>query len=160
VITAYLVGDEQVLAWLRAAPEAVNSGLARAITKLGIDLQRQVQENQLTGQVLAIRSGSLKSSIDLRFDQSANGVTATVFSDSRYAGAHEFGFAGTADVRASLRNIKQAFGRPIPEKSINVRAYSRRMDLPERSFLRTALEDMAPIIRDEVDTAVGEALTP
>jgi hypothetical protein len=34
------------------------------------------------------------------------------------------------------------------------------MGLPERSFLRTALEDMASMTQDEVNTALGEVLTP
>jgi phage gpG-like protein len=159
VITARLVGDDAVLAWLRAAPDAVASGIARAIAQLGIDLQRRIQEEGLSGQILAVRSGALKSSIDVQIDQSGDEVSATVSSDSAYAHAHEYGFAGTVDVRASLRRITEAFGRPISEKAINVRAYHRRMDLPERSFMRSALEDMDPAIRDEVETALREALT-
>jgi hypothetical protein len=33
------------------------------------------------------------------------------------------------------------------------------MNLPERSFLRSALEDMAPAIRDEVEAALAEAVS-
>jgi phage gpG-like protein len=159
VIAAHIVGDGEVLARLRAIPDAVNNGIARAITKLGIDLQSKVQQDALSGQVLAVRSGALKSSIDLRIDQSATAIAATIFSGSAYASAHEFGFAGTVDVRASLRNIKEAFGRPISERTIQVRAYRRRMDLPERSFLRWAMEEMAPAIRDGVEAALRDVLT-
>jgi phage gpG-like protein len=159
MITAHLVGEQRVLARLRDMPVAIKSGLVRAITKLGTDLQRKVQQDELTGQMLAARSGLLKSSIDLRVDQGATVVTATVFTDSAYAGAHEYGFAGTVNVRASLRHITEAFGRPISGKLISVRAHSRRMDLPERSFLRSALEDMAPAIRDEVEASLRETVT-
>jgi len=159
VITAYLVGDEQLLERLRALPDAINSGVLRGITQLGIELQRNVQQNKLSGQVLRSRTGSLKSSIDLRVDQSGGAITASVFTDSRYAGVQEYGFAGTVSVRASLRRIREAFGRPIAEKTISVRAYDRRMDLPERSFLRSALEDMTPAIRDAVETALREAVS-
>jgi phage gpG-like protein len=159
VIAACIVGDDEVLARLRAIPDAVNNGIARAITKLGIDLQSKVQQDALSGQVLAVRSGALKSSIDLRIDQSAAAIAATVFTGSAYASVHEFGFAGTVDVRASLRNIKEAFGRPVSERTINVRAYRRRMDLPERSFLRSAMEEMVPAIRDEVEAALRDAVT-
>ena len=85
-------------------------------------------------------------------------MTATVSSNSRYARVHEYGFAGTVDVKASLRRITEAFGRPIAEKAINIRPYQRRMELPERSFMRSALEDMDPEIRDEVEAALLEAL--
>jgi hypothetical protein len=159
VITAYLVGDEQLLERLRALPDAINLGLLRRITQLGIELQSDVQQDKLSGQVLRSRTGSLKSSIDLRVDQSGGAITASVFSDSRYAGVQEYGFAGTVSVRASLRRIREAFGRPITEKTISVRAYDRRMDLPERSFLRSALEDMTPSIRDGVEAALAEAVS-
>jgi hypothetical protein len=159
VIAAHIVGDQEILARLRAIPDAIDTGLARAITKLGIDLQSKVQQDELSGQALAVRSGSLKSSIELLVDQAAAGITATVYSDSDYAHAHEFGFAGTVDVRASLRNIKEAFGRPISEKTITVRAYRRRMNLPERSFLHAAMEEITPAIRDELDAAFREAVT-
>ncbi|HWX30880.1 MAG TPA: HK97 gp10 family phage protein, partial [Steroidobacteraceae bacterium] len=159
VITAYLVGDVQLLERLRALPDAINSGLLRGITQLGIELQRHVQQDKLSGQVLRSRTGSLRSSIGLRVDQSGGAVTASVFTDSRYAGAQEYGFTGTISVRASLRRIRDAFGRPIAGKTISVRAYDRRIDLPERSFLRSALEDMAPVIRDEVGAALAEAVS-
>lgn len=159
MITARLVGDNTVLEWLRAAPDAIASGIARAITQLGIELQRNIQEDELSGQILTARSGSLRSSINLQIDEDNGNVSATVFSDSKYAYVHEYGFAGTVNVRASLRRITEAFGHPMSEKTINVRAYGRRMELPKRSFLRSALEDMDPAVRDEVEAAVRQALT-
>ena len=159
MITAYLVGDVQLLERLRALPGAINSGLLRGIAQLGIELQRHVQQDKLSGQVLRSRTGSLRSSVSLQVDQSGGAVTASVFTDSRYAGAQEYGFAGTVSVRASLRRIREAFGRPIAEKAISVRAYDRRMDLPERSFLRSALEDMGPAVREEVQAALTEAVS-
>ena len=159
MITAYLVGDVQLLERLRALPGAINSGLLRGIAQLGIELQRHVQQDKLSGQVLRSRTGSLRSSISLQVDRSGGAVTASVFTDSRYAAAQEYGFAGTVSVRASLRRIREAFGRPIAEKAISVRAYDRRMDLPERSFLRSAVEDIPPAIRDEVQAALAEAVS-
>jgi hypothetical protein len=159
VITAYLVGDEQLLERLRGISDAVNSGLARCITQLGIDLQRNVQQDKLSGQVLKSRTGTLKSSIDRRVDQNARGATTDIFTALRYGAAQEYGFTGTVSVGASLRRIREAFGRPIAEKTISVRAYDRRMALPERSFLRSALDDMTPAIRDAVDAALAEAVS-
>jgi hypothetical protein len=158
VITAYLVGDDRLLAWLRAVPDEANSGLVRAITKIAIDLQSKVQQDELTGGVLSARSGSLKSSIDLRIDQSATGVTGTVFSDCTYARVHEYGFVGIVNVKASLRRITEAFGRPTSGKTINVRPHARKIDLPERSFLRSALEDMTPAIGEAVNAALRETV--
>jgi Bacteriophage HK97-gp10, putative tail-component len=159
VISAHLVGDEQLLQRLRELHDTINAGLARCITQLGIDLQRNVQQNKLSGQVLKTRTGALKSSIDRRVDQSARGASTNVFTEIRYGTAQEYGFAGTVSVGASLRRIRQVFGRPIAEKTISVRAYDRRMSLPERSFLRSALEDMTPAIGDAINAVVAEAIS-
>ena len=159
MISAHLVGDEQLLERLRALDDAVNAGLARCVVQLGIELQRNVQQDKLSGQVLKTRTGALKSSIDYRVDQSARGASAEVSTALQYGAAQEYGFTGTVSVGASLRRIRQAFGRPIAEKTISVRAYDRRMALPERSFLRSALEDMTPAIRDAVDAAIAEAVS-
>jgi hypothetical protein len=159
VISACVIGDGQALERLHALPEAVNSRLLRTISQLGIELQSNVQQDKLSGQVLRSRTGSLRSSIGLRVDQSDGAFSASVFTDSRYAGVQEYGFAGTVSVRASLRRIRAAFGGPIAEKTISVKAYDRRMDLPERSFLRSALEDLTPAIRDGVAAALAGAVS-
>ena len=121
MITAYLVGDEQLLERLRALPDAINSGLARSITQLGIDLQRNVRQDKLSGQVLRSRTGALKSSIDLRVDQGARSVSASVFTDLRYGAAQEYGFAGTVSVGASLRWIREVL-RSADRREDNQRA--------------------------------------
>jgi phage gpG-like protein len=155
MIVARLVGDDAVLAWLRATPDLAASGLARAMTTLGIELQRKVQENE-PGQTLAARSGPLGSSTSLQLDQSDDRIPATVSSHSEYAHAHGYGAVG---VGAKLRRITDAFGRPSPRKAINVRSDRRLINVPKPSFLSSALEDMDPAIRDEVETALREALT-
>jgi phage gpG-like protein len=159
VISAELLGDGPVLDRLRALPDAANAGLARAIAKLGIALQSNVQQDKLSGEVLKVRSGALKSSISVEIDNNASEVTATVFTDLDYAAAQEYGFSGIVDVRASLRLIKQAFGRPIATKTITVPAYNRQTDLPARSFLQSALDEMAPNISADIENALREAIT-
>ena len=105
MITGYLIGDQQLIERLRALPSAVNSGLLCAITRLGIELQREVRQDKLGGQVLRSRTGSLRSSIDLSVDNGGGTITATVFSDSRYAGAQEYGFTGTVSVSWPVASI-------------------------------------------------------
>lgn len=159
MISASLLGAAAALDRLRVMRDAASAGVARAIAKLGLDLQNSVQQDRLSGQVLQVRSGLLKQSIALQIDQSGSTIGATVYSDLDYAAAQEYGFTGTVNVRASLREIKQAFGHPIAAKSISVGAHSRRMDLPQRSFLRSALDDMAPDIAANIEDAVREALS-
>jgi hypothetical protein len=77
----------------------------------------------------------------------------------KYARPHEYGFHGTVDVREHMRTIKQAFGRPIEPGRGHGSAHSMKMNLPERSFLRSALMDMesAGTIRNEMEAAVSRA---
>jgi hypothetical protein len=159
MITARLVGDDAVLAWLRSAPDLAASGLARAITTLGLELQRNVQQNELTGQTLAARSASIESNTSLQIDQSGDRIAATVTGGSAYTDAREYSVSGAVDIGANLRRRKKAFARPVARKAISIRPYFRRIDVPERSFLQSALEDMDPAIRDEVEAALREALT-
>lgn len=159
MITAYLVGDEHALARLRTIPGAVNSSLARAIASLGIDLQRKIQQEEFSAQRRAAHSASPRSSFDLSIDQSASGITATVSAGVSYAGSRDSSLDRAANVRAGLQRVKMAFRRPISQGGADLRAHRRRMDLPERSFLRSVLEDMAQAIRDEVEAAVREPIT-
>jgi hypothetical protein len=117
MITARLVGDDAVLAWLRAAPDLVASGLARAITTLGIELQRNIQEIELTGQTLGARSGSLESSTSLQIDQSGDRIAATISSGSAYKHAREYSFSGAVAIRANLRRRTKAFARPNTQEA-------------------------------------------
>jgi hypothetical protein len=159
VIAAVLAGGAEAADRLRKLSDDAAANIARAIAKLGLDLQRDVQLDKLGGQLLRARSGSLQSSIRIRVEQNGATTSATVYSDLDYAHAHEYGFSGTVNVRAGLRRVREAFGRTIAERMVSVRGYSRRMDLPERSFLRAALEDMAPQIESEAEAALREAVT-
>lgn len=158
MISARLAGDDAAQRRLKALGETAGNGIARAITKLGIERKNAVQQDKLSGQVLRPRSGSLRDGIAVRMDQSRTGVSATAYSNVVYAAAQEFGFAGRENVRASLRRVTMAFGHPITPATVSVNAYSRRLDLPQRSFLRSSLDDMASHIGTAVDDALREAL--
>jgi hypothetical protein len=159
MITAHLVGDEKVLARVRAIPSAVSTGLVRTITKLGLDLQGRVQQDLASGQRLASRGGLSRFTVDLNLERSSDRIAATIFSGGEYAQPREYGLTSTIGVRASLWREKRSFRRTISEKVIILRAYNRKAALPERSFLRSALEEMGPAISGEVETAVRAALT-
>jgi phage gpG-like protein len=158
MITVELIGDARLVARLDAMPGRLRDGLARTVTRLGLELQRKVQDEKLTGQVLKVRTGSLRSSINTRTERSASEVAASVGTNIAYGRVHEYGFDGTVGVRAHLRQITQAFGRPIAPTAVAVRAHSRHVHLPERSFLRSALAELAPRIEEELRLAVDEAL--
>jgi phage gpG-like protein len=159
MIAGILIGDAASVGRLRRMRDTANREVARTVAKLGINLQDNIQQNKLSGEVLHIRTGALKQSIALRIEQSDATVSATVYSNLAYAAAQEYGFSGTVDVRASLRRIKEAFGHPIAAETVAVGAHGRRADLPARSFLRSALNDLTPTVNARVGEALREALS-
>jgi phage gpG-like protein len=159
MIDAYLVGDAEVVARLDGMPAKLRDEMKVGIGRATLKLQRMVVQDKLSGQVLKVRTGTLRRSIDQAVTDEGANVVGTVSTNVKYARVHEYGFKGVVTVRESLRTIRQAFGRPIDAKQITVRAHSRKMDLPERSFLRSALADLetSGAIRVEMEAAVKRA---
>lgn len=120
MITARLVGDDRVLAWLNATPDIVASELARATTKFCIDRQRRIEEGDAAGRILPGRSHYVKTDLRRRVN--------------------------------SFRSSKSG-------DAFDARGYRQRTDVPEPSFMFSALKEMEPEIRDAVDEALREALT-
>jgi hypothetical protein len=150
MIFARLVGDDAVLAWLRAGPDAVASGLGRAITRLGIELQDRVRGPQVTKESPNPAIGSSQSSADLRIEIDSDRISARVIID----GGHRL------DLKGKLNRIKSGLSRPISEKRATWTLFQpRRDDVSRKSFLSTALEEMDPAVRDEVEAALREVLT-
>lgn len=149
MIKAWIVGDKELVAKLDKFP-SIARDLFRAVTqKLTIDLQAKVINEKLTGQVLHVRTGTLRRSINQEVQETKGGFTGIVGTNLNYAGYHEYGFTGTEQVREHLRMMTHAWGRPVREpRKIVVGAHARKVNYPEHSFLRSSLREMEPTIRD------------
>ena len=134
MISADFRGDKPALDRLRAFPDAVNEGLARAVAKLGTGLQSRIRQDKLSGQVLKIRSGALKASIEVATHRSAAAVTATVSTDLDYAAAQEYGFSGTVSVRVEPA-ADQGSIRPPDRREDDQRRRAQPADGPSRTLL-------------------------
>lgn len=153
-----LGGDELKRRMEKAAP-TFRVNLSNAIGRLVLQLQRNVKADKLSGQVLKVKTGRLRRSINSSLQGvNTERVQGTVGTNVSYARAHEYGFTGAVSVKAHMRTIKQAFGKSITPVSVQVGGHSRNVTLPERSFLRTALQDMEPRIQSELRNAVTEAV--
>jgi phage gpG-like protein len=162
MIAAELIGAERVVAFLELLPPKAMAAIKADVSRLAITLLRKVKEEKLSGQVLKNQTGTLRRSINQRvevFGQQA--VVGSVGTNLSYAAAHEFGFKGPVNVKAHMRLVKKAFGRTVknPEEH-PVRSFTRQMNLPERSFLRTAMAEMAPEIRQGLEAAIQKELKP
>lgn len=158
MIRGYVFGGEELVKNLHAIGPRLSARLMTFIKLTVIKLQRHVKQDKLTGQVLHVRSGTLRRSITSKVKQSSTGVYGIVGTNVVYGAVHEFGFSGRQNVKAHLRKVKQAFGRQIKERQVAVRAFTREVKLPERSFLRSALKDMRPEIREGLQREVRASL--
>jgi phage gpG-like protein len=161
-------------------PERLRQSLLRVMTRFSIGLQSKVKEDKLSGQVLHVRTGTLRRSIKRGVSSDATSVTASVGTNVQYAGAHEFGFNGVVSVRDHFRRNKAQMNAALRTSTvtnrdgsrvtktwytrkgmklgdIHVRAYQRHMVLPERSFLRSALKEMIPEVVEEIRGTMKES---
>ncbi len=151
MIEATVFGADALAARLDAVPQALATNLAQTAERLAGELSRRVRGN-LSGAVLQQRSGRLAASVAVTVQPAGSGVTATVGSDAVYAAIHEYG--GTLPARTIVPRNARALAFPWQggERFFKHVAVPP-VQMPERSFLRSALAAMTPEIR----TALAEA---
>jgi len=133
--------------------EAVRTGVQRAG-----DLVLTRAKEKLSGEVLRNRTGQLRRSINQRFRDSGTRIETQVGTNVKYAAIHEYGFDGPETVKAHARKISHAFGRTIAPTVVQVRSFERRVRMPERSFLRSSLNELRPQIEATIRQRVIAAL--
>lgn len=147
MITAELIGKEEVLARMRARRDNIKARLLATMLGQMARLAEYVRANKLSGQVLRNRTGTLRRSIHPGAElQNEGDIVGLIGTNISYARLHEFG--GTFQVPGHWRTITQAFGRPIAPRSVNVAAHA--ITFPERAFLRPAINER----RDAIFTAL------
>jgi len=139
-------------------PARAHKRLVTVMQKVGLDFLGYVRINKLHGQVLHQRSGRLSSKLHDQTDDNGRTVTTTVGVDSNavpYAAIHEYGFHGQEHVRAHARTISLAFGHEIEPVTVQVGGFTRMMNMPERSYLRSSLKERRETYIDWVRGAVS-----
>jgi HK97 gp10 family phage protein len=154
---ATIEGLDALAARLEAMPEKLTAALGEEAARLGDELRAAVARN-LTGGVLQQRSGRLAGSLDVSVEQNGAAVSATVGTDMPYAAIHEYG--GVIPAHEILPKSARALAFPWQGRE----RFFKRVELPpvqmpERSFLRSALAEMEPEIRAAMAAAVSRAVT-
>ena len=142
---------------LAAMPDRIRDALSSKATALAADLQAKIQQ-KLSGAVLSQKSGALAGSIAATVDNSSADVSVTVATgDIQYAAIHEFGgiippheiVPDKAKALAFILGGKQAFAARV-----NLPAIA----MPERSYMRSSLAEMADEIGEELGEVVAGAI--
>jgi phage gpG-like protein len=137
-------------------PPAVSRAVEAKVRALTLNLQSHVVRDKLQGQVLNHRSGALSRSIQQDVNRSGSATIGRVFSsgDVKYAGIHEFG--GQTPPHEILPNKAKALSFLMEGKRIFAqRVQHPGSKMPERSFLRSSLGDMA----EEIILGIRQAAT-
>lgn len=150
--------DERVAAALREKGPLIIQALLRKMNALMFALQSKIVGQKLQGQVLAHRTGKLAGSIRV--------VPATLAGEqiigevqggggpAFYGRIHEFG--GTINVPEYQRRVTGTKQKIKDRIAGTVRAHSAHF--PERSFMRTSLEEMRGAIFDGLTATLNEEL--
>jgi len=154
---ATIEGLDALAGRLEAMPGKLAAALGEEAARLGEELRAAVERN-LSGGVLQQRTGRLAASIDASVERSGAAVLATVGTDVPYAAIHEYG--GVIPAHEILPKSARALAFPWQGRE----RFFKRIELPpvqmpERSFLRSALVEMAPEIRAAMAAAVNRAVT-
>ena len=147
-------GFDEATARLDACPAALAAALAAKAAELAAALADRVRTDKLSGGVLDVRSGALRDSIAASVSAGGDGVRATVgvSGDVKYAAIQEYGGKTAAHeilpVKAQALAFLAGGGLRFASKVEHPGSV-----LPERSYLRSTLDEM----RDDIVAALAGA---
>jgi phage gpG-like protein len=151
-------GLEETRAQLDAYPAALQAALSARATELAAALADLVKNGKLSGAVLNAVSGALSNSISASVTTNANGVLASIGSegDVKYAAIQEYGGKTSAHeilpVKANVLAFVAGDGQHFAHRVEHPGSV-----IPERSYLRSSLDDMKDEILAALADAAGEA---
>jgi phage gpG-like protein len=134
-------------------PENMKPALRPAVERETIALQAHVVENKLSGQVLHVRTGTLRRSITYAIREESDAIIGIVGTNLVYAAIHEYGGElHLPEIRPRRAKALHFYVGGAEVFAMRARAHSVR--IPERSFLRSALADR----REAFLAAIREAI--
>jgi len=170
MIYATVVGSAEVTQRFVMAGERLRERLKNALNRGAIEVQRKVKEEKLTGQVLNVRTGTLRRSINVALsDGSGDVLQSSVGTNLKYARFWELGFHGTVNVRSHSRRSaaqmdrrsgkkmgRAGFSETGPRETGTgmVRAHTRKINQAARPFLRPSLDENRNRIQELLALAV------
>ena len=152
MIGAALTNADSVRDYLAGLSDRADAAIRDAAADITDRLLSAVDVN-LSGSALRSRTGTLRASLAVGVAPNGTDAGGSVSANTPYAAFQEYGFSGIETVRAHLRARRKGGNAPV-------RAYSRKVDYPAHSYLRSALADMAPDIRGTIARAVAGAVSP
>jgi phage gpG-like protein len=157
MLTVTLEGDADLARRLDGATAAARAAVADASAALADQLYALV-EAKLSGEVLQSRTGALAASVEVEGPALADaGVLTSVSAGTRYAAIQEYG--GVTAPHDILPSRARALAFVMGGRQVfAARVHHPGSHIPERSYLRASLAEMAPAIEAGMRAAVLGAL--
>jgi phage gpG-like protein len=143
---------------LAGMPDRVRQALSSKANVLVVALEAKIQQ-KLSGGVLNMRSGALARSIIAMVDDSSVDISVRIGAsgDVKYAAIQEFG--GTIPPHEIVPDKAKALAFVLGGKQVfAARVNLPAVTMPERSYLRSSLAEMAEEIAEGLSGAVMEAM--
>ena len=187
MVIGQILGVEKVVAVLGEKQGKVVAGIKSQVTSLAITIQGYVKNSKLTGQVLHVRTDRLRRSITFKVTAEGTLVSGVVGTNVVYARIHEFGGVIKRKARTQILRFRTnkngnymhqsdlsmgphqsgfaykalVFAKKNAKGDFTERKQKIKggiITMPERSFLRSSLDDKASDIRANLQMAIREAL--
>jgi hypothetical protein len=149
------VHAEALIARMNDAPDRMRQALRIAVDRLSIQIQRSVKEDKLTGQVLHVRTGTGRRSINREMQERPDGIFATIGTNLGYMIGWENGF--TKKVGAGARGGPKSLLGLARDRYFMKHPPGER-DVAARPFLRPTLQEFEPQIKEDLRAAALSAL--
>ena len=149
---------DRASAALAAMPDRISAALSDKANALAAELEAKVQQ-KLAGGVLNPRTGALARSIVTTIEDSAADVSVSIATsgDVKYAAIHEFG--GTIPPHQIVPDKAKALAFAVDGKQVFAKLVNLPVvTMPERSYMRSSLAEMADEIREELTAVVMKAV--
>jgi phage gpG-like protein len=158
MLTVGLAGADALDASLGAFPAALLADLAAKAATLAAALADKVRNDKLSGQVLNVASGALRASIvsDAGLDGDTARGSVGSRGDIKYAAIQEYGG------KTSAHEILPTKGKALAFVTGGALHFAKRVehpgsDIPERSYLRSSLDEMSGEIIDAFSQSPDDA---
>jgi phage gpG-like protein len=159
MIRAVVVGDpNKVPKYILGKFPQIQGACRVSMAKLVMRLTSKIKGEKLSGQVLRNRTGTLRRSISPSVSGTDTLTEGKVSTNIEYASIHEFGGRTAPHLILPKRGRALAFNWRGKDM-ILARVDHPGSQMPERSFMRTALEEMKPEILEEFNKAIFEVVS-
>ena len=159
-----LKGADELIVKLNGMPQAVHDKLVSTVYRLAIQLETLVKR-KLSGEVLNVQTGALRSGIFNTVTDSGTKVTGKVAAPKNvpYAAIHEFGGVihhpgGTAYFIDSKSQLAVFVKNSDVRAALLPRTKPHDIVMPERSYLRSSLSDMREQIVADIKQSVMQSI--